>query len=675
MNIREKLFNKILLKGAAVALCFVLCFTLIPWVECTGTSNAEITNKQATTVHGEYRSGSEIKEMRPAVYTYDYDDNWLYNSSYDFNYDLIKLSIRLSLTTIHEEYIEDVMTQMGYGSFVGNYTEAGKHNIGYTIASKNIVNANDEEISVVMVAVRGVGYKDEWAGNAICGPSGDHYGFSTAANTVYNAIDAYLNQNKENLNKKIKIWTFGYSRGAAVANLLGCMLNEKLTQAGYGIAKDDIFDFTYEAPQGAIKQTREYKNIVNIVNPTDIVTKVFMSEWGFCRAGNTYYLPSLNADGVKYLYYKKKMVEEYKKILEYNKVDTALAEELTEASYALQDNLDKICHFLAAEFKSRENYSPTNSEKNTPTYEDIFSQAIMTAMTNHYDFSGLLQDLSFIIPGLVSRLGVYWMLNPLDSAFIFDIMTKNYMEPHYPELQISWIDALGEEGLKSRIDKVRYKKLIINAITDAVVTDATGKVVARIIDGVLDEGLNLITSYIDENGQLVIVVPNDEQFTVKLSSDEAARITLTASEYNEETTENEQVVQYQDVALAEGDVLTYTTGEEKGQSLSEDSLVANGEEVIEPDLDVKGDAVKEWTVNIEVEGSGTARGSGVKLDGEYARFIAWPDFGERFLGWYKDGSLVSKKLIFGKKIKGDESYVAKFTNNGEKLVSGLKWWM
>lgn len=67
--------------------------------------------------------------------------------------------------------------------------------------------------------------------------SRNHYGFQTAANDVLSGLSDYVQSHE--IKGDLKIWAVGFSRGAAVANLLGRALNnatigrDKAQRRGY----------------------------------------------------------------------------------------------------------------------------------------------------------------------------------------------------------------------------------------------------------------------------------------------------------------------------------------------------------------------------------------------------------------------------------------------------------
>ena len=81
-----------------------------------------------------------------------------------------------------------------------------------------------DKYELIVIAVRGGGYEKEWAGNfAITGQDDHHDGFDIASSKVKTALFMYMNNQK--IFGNVKIWITGYSRAAAVANLVAADLD------------------------------------------------------------------------------------------------------------------------------------------------------------------------------------------------------------------------------------------------------------------------------------------------------------------------------------------------------------------------------------------------------------------------------------------------------------------
>ncbi len=184
--------------------------------------------------------------------------------------------------------------------------------IGVGAAKKEIGN----DTTVVAVGVRSSGYFLEWANNMHLGDGSRsdfmHEGWYNAANKLLKFLDSYVTNHVTT--SKVKVWLTGFSRGGATANVAAGLIDNKLDKGEKLFSKDvkftadDLYAYTFEAPQGAnvnsktIKKPKDaiYNNIWNIVNPKDIVTKVAMSQYGFTRFGQDKYITNAFYDNDNY---------------------------------------------------------------------------------------------------------------------------------------------------------------------------------------------------------------------------------------------------------------------------------------------------------------------------------------------------------------------------------------
>ncbi len=290
------------------------------------------------------RGSSQTKKL-PLVYNDDYFDK----SAFEYNESLATASLALELSGFADtsnysdqaKNAKQALKQLDFGDIEENSDYKRKSEtdtIGVVAANKKI-KSNEEEYTLIPVVIRGGGYENEWSGNAKVGKSGDHEGFSIAAQKAKDFVDNYI-KNK-NIQGKVKLWIVGYSRGGATAGLLGVKFNNEFspildklnkefknstnneeyynsyvnkekerTKQKYGkeieINPNDLYVYTFEAPMGmnilngsglkeyqgnipcskSEKNARKiYSNIHNTINDDDLVTKVAPKDWGFARPG------------------------------------------------------------------------------------------------------------------------------------------------------------------------------------------------------------------------------------------------------------------------------------------------------------------------------------------------------------------------------------------------------
>ena len=187
----------------------------------------------------------------------------------------------------------------------------GRDRVGYSIASRQC-EIPGEDFKIVAVVVRGTFGRDEWISNVNVAnswgerPNPDpeamphyHEGFSRAADSVFEALAAYVASNRIDL-ATAKILVTGHSRGAAVANIIGARLDDGTAGEAFAAVKPaNVYAYTFATPGVSVRPTEgmkdpKYGNIFNIINPEDIVPCVPFSFWGSQRFGRDLYLRSCN---------------------------------------------------------------------------------------------------------------------------------------------------------------------------------------------------------------------------------------------------------------------------------------------------------------------------------------------------------------------------------------------
>ena len=270
-----------------------------------------------------YQSGSDYSAK--CYYTNDY----FAESSYTYNPSLATMSVSFAMSAFgsgnESDYENKSINAKNLLMEIGISDEKRiKTNDWFTkkpttdsigvIAGNMPITVNKKDYTLIALAVRGGGYEQEWASNFTIGTSGQHNGFNTAKNNVIEFLKNYISS--QNINGPIKLWITGYSRAAAIANLVGGEI-DKGTTLGSKISYDlsDIYTYTFETPAGAltsqVKNNSKYNNIYNIINQSDPVPYVAPAALGFGRYGIDKYLPSAQANGTNYNNLKSNMLKVY----------------------------------------------------------------------------------------------------------------------------------------------------------------------------------------------------------------------------------------------------------------------------------------------------------------------------------------------------------------------------
>ena len=299
--------------------------------------------------------------------TFIYKDSDFTKSSFKGSKSLETLSIQVAASSLSwygkeiDQYevdnsendynVKNFLNEMKFKSIESNKyynLEKKENSVGVIVGKKEIIQ-DGEKYTLLAIIPRSAGYKQEWAGNFTIGDGDIHEGFKSARDEILRFIKKYIEKN--NINGKLKVWTVGYSRGAAISNMVGGFF------AGGGIdyfgnnvsiTPEDVYCYTIGTPSsvknGASKNTElsvsanrsssdyvndtvgdefnytkggtltvtddVYNGIRNIISPDDAFSLLPPDEWGFTRYGTV-------INSYEGLYSIEEMTKELKSISEY----------------------------------------------------------------------------------------------------------------------------------------------------------------------------------------------------------------------------------------------------------------------------------------------------------------------------------------------------------------------
>ena len=230
----------------------------------------------------------------------------VFNDATKFDGDLAIVSLVIANQTSKEQKIRELYSTLGFDNIVcnENYDSNSADSISYCIG-----HFRDSGYDLITVATRGLNYGREWSNNFKLGETGDHQGFTESATKVYDALVSYINSKyKSSYDKgKVKLWLCGYSRGAAVTNVLSYMVladpSKKLN-----IPQKYVFSYTFNTPKGlTAEHASAFPNVFNIINSADLVGYIAPEEYGLYRCGR-----DINLFESKESDYKKQSTKEEK---------------------------------------------------------------------------------------------------------------------------------------------------------------------------------------------------------------------------------------------------------------------------------------------------------------------------------------------------------------------------
>lgn len=291
-----------------------------PTIEATHR-NGEI---EATLDYWALFSGEDHQVCSDVVW----DDDWFFGNPYEYNHELAHTSAVLSVIANAESsyyqrgssspaYAEDAFEKLGFESVsTSSYTYRseiidevigaldGTDVVAYMLATKHIRSSETgQEKLLTVVVIRG-SYGTEWLSNVKIEESDDsmsdevdHLGFTLAAREIVDDLEARADAADDGLERSYLFC--GHSRGGAVANLLASYADGGSDGHDAIASASDVRAYTFASPNctsDAEARDERYGNIFNVVNPSDIVTRLPLSSWGYARYGNDVLLPSKGSD-------------------------------------------------------------------------------------------------------------------------------------------------------------------------------------------------------------------------------------------------------------------------------------------------------------------------------------------------------------------------------------------
>lgn len=290
-------------RGTSLLLAWCLLFSTASAAAVGVTSGGELPAKELSIMVPKTDDQGEEKEMLT------YSDAYFSGSPSTYHHDLAMLSLGFAMAGFRstdggsERYdtkhknIESALNQAGFTAlrFDAYDKKPTTSSIASAIGQKTVTDAAGRTKTILSIVVSGGGYEAEWAGNfQIVAPDGtlsdDHNGFAHAASEVLDRVDAYLTQTQTT--GEVIYWVTGYSRAAAVSNLVGAALNERVGTA-------NVFAYTFATPTATTRSdtaaAMQHQNIFNVMHYGDLVTMLPLEAWGYGRYGQDLYLFSENS--------------------------------------------------------------------------------------------------------------------------------------------------------------------------------------------------------------------------------------------------------------------------------------------------------------------------------------------------------------------------------------------
>ena len=682
-----------------------------------------------------FRSEVTHSNLEHAFY---YSDDYFAGSSNVYNHKLAKLSLGMALAgftganannwtseSVQEQKNRRENIEEAYNTL--HFTGAEYHNyekslsdysakVAYSFAKKEIV-INGKKTTVVAVVVRGGGYGAEWSSNFKVESKGlsseSHFDWTIAKSEVFSNLFQYLS----NVDGDYKVWITGFSRGAAVANLLAKDMTDRL-------GEKRVYAYCFACPKGTKdKNWDKYNNIFSIVNTEDIVPKVPLYSMGYSRYGKTllYTTASNNSNGPISKMYKtitkggsyfqlgthntnsiinvlERLINDSKEKLDedvYYKLQIVLQDLFAAVNqggdymgYLTNPDCSKIVVSLVETY-CQNKYDISDAElqviRQDLNYGNAYEQLLSIygtlggkigtiAVMSTKDYIGLVEDICYVVKLLFRQQGLLLSsfftkkLGNILSMWI-DLSGSNLKQEHYGEVYLSCMEVCEPVYIPDQ------KRVVSLACPINVnIYSSTGNLVCSIVNDEVVFGIIPITV---DSGRKEIVITGDDEYKIEIIATDNGKMDYSISYLDNENCTVRKIC-YNDVLLTKGTVY-------EGNCPSDSSLEASYYDLlcqktdddqftISYSEDRTGDLLNDVTVYAFAAGNGLVSGLGLYTSGDYVTVTATSKNDAEFVGWYQNGELITGEASYSFVAKEDVFLVAKFdskTSDSSSRVTSI----
>ena len=672
------------------------------------TPTTSTTTTQPLVKKGDFKSGNKSFYGN---YGFVYKDSYFNASATNYNQSLATMSVCLAFSAFAKDPDTATATKNKYQNEDANVKELLKKcefnnyyqynynkkptidDVACAIASKKINNS-----TLIVIAVRGGGYEAEWGSNFTVGTSGDHQGFTKAANTVYSKIQNYIASNK--IKGNVKFWITGYSRAGATSNLLAAKLNTTKCISGVKYDKHSIYAYCIATPAGAFKtsypHSEKYNNIFSIINYHDPVPLLAPNYWGFDRYGITKVLPFQESSS-KLSSYETKMKTRLEKILNssgyfanekdkkgntrykisdfknYKAVrSNPLAQKVAPDLVVDNNNKDTLGTFLRKAINCAK-YDPRFLTRNT-----LVNSGLQASMRKKYSDGklGVIDIVYAVFKEFLPDVYAGVIFNPaLPKTAIENssLLALAHAEPAY---YVAWMQSMDPNyvaNAKTYFSNGDYRVAKVNCPVDVYVYDSKNKLVASIIKEKVKAIKNsTIVASIDENGQKLIYLPIDENYTIKTTAREKCKTTYTIDEYTGVDSELSRVVNYSQISMKKketivSDLKAYSANEQQKNTATPSAVkyvVKKSGKNVKANADLSGNKIQKNIYSVKTKFNkkqGKVIGGGKYTLGDFCQVTAINKPGYDFKGWYIGKKKVSKDTTYRFEVKKNITIEAKYS--------------
>lgn len=249
----------------------------------------------------------------------------------------------------------------------------------------------------------------------------------------------------------------------------------------------------------------------------------------------------------------------------------------------------------------------------------------------------------------------------------------NLFQPHYPEITMAWLRSQDSNYTSGPIvgkGPGMTRIIRINCPVNITVYNSQGRIVASIIDNIVQISNPYFGCGINENGEKILHLPVDEDFTINIQPTENGTMTFSINEYNFLAGLFSRLQNYTNITITNGELLrgiipSITENERNDYGLSGSStayrlLNSRGQEIT-PSNNLLGSDITYYNVAVNADNeSGLVVGGGEFISGSFAQVEAYPVSGGEFLGWFINGNLMSNEAVYRFAVSADTVITGKF---------------
>lgn len=539
------------------------------------------------------------------TWTFPYSDDYFKKSSHKYQHELAKASLGFAVSADRDgtlplarqgDSVHQYLSNCGFDNILSDSFTRPSTADEYTcaIGSKKI-----DDFTLIAVVSCGAGYGKEWASNVKIGAGTRHLGFDETAQKIEAEVDRYISDN--NITGSIKIWTTGFSRAAALSNIIAA---DYTKDSPY-----EVFCYTFATPRTTTEPVA-YDNIFNILGKNDPITQLPLASWGFERYGIDKYLTSQehNSEFIQVVYDA-----------------SAVSRKLMGDGFFNNPELDidimNLISHLSESIPSRELFEKTYEnilfdliDKGKIDDLEDFIHAITDATYEQLSFTNAndLNTMNFLL-GIMSKYFDGNTHQILDGSWNPDFsLSGNIAHEHCEDVYLCYlftdepekIYPKGQETLLTYIEgDVDVEIYTQNYLCEII--DRNGKLFSNgnLPDAIVPFG------YITEKAPVIhalrmnnittLAIPLDQKYVIILTSHEDGEISIRTSVNSTTQTANHNATQYT-VAVANGSrsVLSAYT-------LTDGSVILTSDDITR--IDTIGDDTEDKAFIIRLETSNFAK--------------------------------------------------------------------